>query len=157
MVTGVQTCALPILPLPESAARLAEKLGAPDAFGHGSLTGALLQIVRSETGLDVKRTDFKLDMLPAHLFMNVRVVDEHGRQLGAGRNLAALKAELGGQARGAFQALAGLKAAKAELNADAAPANPAETPQAPQTPAQPARAALKTEAGSGAASQRHTC
>ena len=144
------------VPLPESAARLAEKLGAPDAFGHGSLTDALLQIVRSETGLDVKRADFKLDMLPAHLFMNVRVVDEHGRQLGAGRNLAALKAELGGQARGAFQALAGLKAAKAELNADAAPANPAETPQAPQTPAQPARAALKTEAGSDAASQRHT-
>ena len=90
------------VPLPESAARLAEKLGAPDAFGHGSLTDALLQIVRSETGLDVKRTDFKLDMLPAHLFMNVRVVNEHGRQLGAGRNLAALKVELGGQARGVF-------------------------------------------------------
>jgi ATP-dependent helicase HrpA len=32
--------------------------------------------------------------------MNFRVVDEHGRQLGMGRNLAALKAELGGQARG---------------------------------------------------------
>mgnify|MGYP003347394266 CR=1 FL=1 len=36
----------------------------------------------------------------------VLVVDEHGRQLGIGRNLAALKAELGGQARSAFQALA---------------------------------------------------
>ena len=32
--------------------------------------------------------------------MNLRVVDEHGRQLGMGRNLAALKAELGAQARG---------------------------------------------------------
>ena len=52
-------------------------------------------------------------MLPAHLFMNFRVVDEHGRQLGMGRNLAALKAELGAQARSAFQALAGLKAAGA--------------------------------------------
>ena len=39
--------------------------------------------------------------------MNFRVVDEHGRQLGMGRNLGALKAELGAQARGAFQALAG--------------------------------------------------
>ena len=39
--------------------------------------------------------------------MNLRVVDEHGRQLGMGRNLGALKAELGAQARGAFQALAG--------------------------------------------------
>jgi ATP-dependent helicase HrpA len=41
--------------------------------------------------------------------MNLRIVDEHGRQLGMGRNLAALKAELGGQARSAFQALAALK------------------------------------------------
>jgi ATP-dependent helicase HrpA len=38
--------------------------------------------------------------------MNFRVVDEHGRQLGQGRNLGALKAELGAKARGAFQALA---------------------------------------------------
>jgi ATP-dependent helicase HrpA len=60
------------------------------------------------TSIDVKRTDFKLDMLPPHLFMNLRIVDEHGRQLGMGRNLGALKAELGAQARGAFQALAGL-------------------------------------------------
>ena len=48
-------------------------------------------------------------MLQPHLFMNFRVVDEHGRQLGLGRHLAALKAELGGQARSAFQALAALK------------------------------------------------
>jgi ATP-dependent helicase HrpA len=48
-------------------------------------------------------------MLPAHLFMNFRVVDEHGRQLGTGRNLGALKAELGAKARGAFQALAGMR------------------------------------------------
>jgi len=59
--------------------------------------------------VDVKRADFKVDMLPPHLFMNFRVVDEHGRQLGHGRNLGALKAELGSQARGAFQALAALK------------------------------------------------
>jgi ATP-dependent helicase HrpA len=48
-------------------------------------------------------------MLSPHLFMNFRVVDEHGRQLGHGRNLGALKAEWGAKARGAFQALAGLK------------------------------------------------
>jgi ATP-dependent helicase HrpA len=50
-------------------------------------------------------------MLSAHFFMNFKVVDEHGRQLGQGRNLGALKAELGAQARGAFQALAALKGA----------------------------------------------
>lgn len=97
------------VPLPESAAKLATAMGTPEAFGQGGLTDALLKQVRAITSLDVKRADFKLDMLSPHLFMNFRVVDEHGRQLGTGRNLGALKAELGAQARGAFQALAALK------------------------------------------------
>jgi ATP-dependent helicase HrpA len=77
--------------------------------------------VRDATSLDIKRNDMKLDMLPPHLFMNFRVLDEHGRQLGTGRNLGALKGELGSQARGAFQALAGLKtrtAPDAKLGSD---------------------------------------
>ncbi|MEY4430005.1 MAG: ATP-dependent helicase HrpA, partial [Pseudomonadota bacterium] len=78
-------------------------------FGQGGLMDQLLKAVRDKTQLDVKRADFKLDMLSPHLFMNYRVVDEHGRQLGMGRNLPALKAELGSLARGAFQALAALK------------------------------------------------
>jgi ATP-dependent helicase HrpA len=97
------------VPLPESAARLANELSAPELFGAGGLTDVLLKKVRNETSLDVKRNDFKLDMLSAHFFMNFKVVDEHGRQLGMGRNLGALKAELGAQARGAFQALAQLR------------------------------------------------
>jgi len=47
------------------------------------------------------------------------VVDEHGRQLGHGRNLGALKAELGARARGAFQALATLKVNQAAEQAAA--------------------------------------
>ena len=56
----------------------------------------LLKAVRERTQLAVQRNDFKLEQVPPHLFMNFRVVDEHGRQLGMGRNLASLKAELGG-------------------------------------------------------------
>ncbi len=97
------------VPLPDSSAKLAEQLSVPEVFGLGSLTDTLLKKVRDVTSLDVKRADFKLDMLSPHLFMNLRVVDEHGRQLGMGRNLGALKSELGSQARGAFQALAQLK------------------------------------------------
>jgi ATP-dependent helicase HrpA len=109
------------VPLPESATRLAALLGTPERFGTGSLTDVLLKQVRDETSLDVKRADFKLDMLSPHLFMNFRVVDEHGRQLGHGRNLGALKAEWGAKARGAFQALAGLKlAGTAAENANSA-------------------------------------
>jgi ATP-dependent helicase HrpA len=69
--------------------------------------------VREHTQLAVQRNDFKLEQLAPHHFMHLRVVDEHGRQLGAGRDIAALKAELGGQARTAFQALAVLKRGEA--------------------------------------------
>ena len=100
-----------LVPLPDSAEKLAATLSAPERWAQGSLTDALLKEVRQITGLDVKRTDFKLDMLQPHQFMNLRVVDEHGRQLGQGRNLPALKAEWGVKARGAFQALAKLKVA----------------------------------------------
>jgi ATP-dependent helicase HrpA len=142
------------VPLPESAKRLAEELGTPEGFGSSSLTDALLKVVRAATSLDVKRADFKLDMVPAHLFMNFRVVDEHGRQLGTGRNLGALKAELGAQARGAFQALAGLK-----LASGAAAASPAEKSEQklPEPGAKRSDKAIKSEVTAApAAGQRHT-
>ncbi|MFZ1498471.1 MAG: ATP-dependent RNA helicase HrpA [Giesbergeria sp.] len=128
------------VPLPESAARLAELLGTPDRIGHLGLVDALLKQVRDETSLDVKRADFKLDMLSPHLFMNFRIVDEHGRQLGQGRNLGALKAEWGAKARGAFQALAGLK-----LSSNAQQAQKLE-PNEPPAQVGQAQAAIKTKA-----------
>ena len=98
-----------LVPLPDTAARMAEQLNLPEVFGTGSLTDAVLKLVRDKAAVDVKRGDLKIDMLAPHLFINFRVVDEHGRQLGTGRSLAGLKGDLGLQARGAFQALAGLK------------------------------------------------
>ncbi len=97
------------VPLPASSERLASLLCEPITWASGSLLDALLKRVRDETSLDVKRNDFKPETLLAHHYMNFRVVDEHGRQLGTGRNLATLKTELGSLARGAFQALAGMK------------------------------------------------
>ena len=136
-----------LVPLPESAAKMTDALCEPASFGRGALTDAVHQAVRAATQLDVKRADFKLDMLSPHLFMNFRVVDEHGRQLGTGRNLAALKAELGAQARGAFQALAVLKVA------GAAPASgPAPVPPAGEAKSRPVPAA----ATAVAADQRYT-
>ena len=94
-----------LVPLPD----FADAFIADTPFGDGSLVDRLLQAVRVKTGLELQRADFKQEQLPAHLLMNLRVVDEHGRQLGAGRNLATLKSELGGLARSAFQALAALR------------------------------------------------
>jgi ATP-dependent helicase HrpA len=45
-------------------------------------------------------------MLPVHLSMNFRIVDENGRQLSMGRNLAQLRAELGQKAGEQFSELA---------------------------------------------------
>ncbi|WP_342621147.1 ATP-dependent RNA helicase HrpA [Rhodoferax sp. GW822-FHT02A01] len=117
-----------LVPLPETATRFAEALNDPARFGAGSLTDAVLKLVRDATSVDVVRADIKVDMLPPHFFMNFRVVDEHGRVLGHGRNLGALKAEWGKQARGAFQALANLKLGQGA--ATAAPAATRETAQA---------------------------
>jgi ATP-dependent helicase HrpA len=137
------------VPLPESATRLAAELSAPEVFGAGSLTDVLLKKARDETSLDIKRTDFKHDMLSPHLFMNLCVVDEHGRQLGMGRNLGALKGELGAKARGAFQALAQLKVTAPAAAPAANPANhaasnaPANAASANRASAAPAKAAPK--------------
>jgi len=115
-----------LLPLPEFAAEFV----ALHDFAQGNLIDTLLKAVRERTQLAVQRNDFKLELLNAHLFMNLRVVDEHGRQLGLGRHLATLKAELGGQARSAFQALAALKVASGVAAAapQAATLQPAPAP-----------------------------
>ena len=94
-----------LVPLPE----FAQNFVSQTPFAQGGLLDALLKAVRAATQLDVKRADFKLEMVPAHCFVNWRVVDEHGRQLGMSRQLPTLKAEWGAQARGAFQALAALR------------------------------------------------
>jgi ATP-dependent helicase HrpA len=106
-----------LVPLPDYVDTFVESV----EFAGGGLIDVLLKNVRDKTQLDIKRADFKQEQIPPHLLMNFRIVDEHGRQLGTGRNLPALKAELGGQARSAFQALASLKVASV--------ATPAVAPQ----------------------------
>ncbi|MBX3608123.1 MAG: ATP-dependent RNA helicase HrpA [Piscinibacter sp.] len=126
-----------LVPLPAYA----EEFVAETPFAQGDLLDVLLRHVRERTQLAVQRNDFKREQLSPHLAMNFRIVDEHGRQLGTGRNLAALKAELGGQARSAFQALAALKVPAAAAPAVAPTASAAPAARAPAGPAPPAPAA----------------
>src|SRR6266571_1664139 len=62
------------------------------------LAQAIARYARRELNLAVPLDAFRPETLPAHLSMNFRIVDEHGRQLGMGRNLAQLRAELGQKA-----------------------------------------------------------
>ncbi|MBS0307384.1 MAG: ATP-dependent RNA helicase HrpA, partial [Proteobacteria bacterium] len=94
------------VPLPEYAAGFCDRAYANATFGKGALLDALIADIREQITILVKTADFKLETLPAHHFMNFKVLDEHGRQLDMGRNLAALQAEFGGKARESFQRLA---------------------------------------------------
>jgi ATP-dependent helicase HrpA len=70
------------------------------------LAQAIARYARRELNLAIPLDAFRSEMLPAHLSMNFRIVDEHGRQLGTGRNLAQLRAELGQKAGKQFAELA---------------------------------------------------
>ncbi len=125
-----------LVPLPEFAAEFC----ATAAFAEGDLLDVLLKAVRERTQLAVQRADFKLETLPAHLFMNFRLVDEHGRQLAMGRHLAALKTDWGAQARSAFQALAALKMPGALVPTPAPEPSPSQPGPRRAVPAVPASA-----------------
>ncbi len=94
------------VPLPDYAAGFCDRIHEAKKFGQGSLLDAVIADVRSQTTVVIKTSDFKLETLPAHHFMNFKIIDEHGRQLDMGRNLSALQAELGTQAREQFQKIA---------------------------------------------------
>jgi ATP-dependent helicase HrpA len=70
------------------------------------LAQAIARYARRELNLAVPLDAFRPETLPAYLSMNFRIVDEHGRQLATGRNLAQLRAELGQKAGEQFAELA---------------------------------------------------
>jgi ATP-dependent helicase HrpA len=98
-------------PLPDFAAEFA----AAQAPDDTPLPQAIARYARETRNVAPPLDGFRLETLPAHLAMNFRVVDEHGRQLGMGRNLAQLRPELGREAGEQFAALAGAGAAQTAL------------------------------------------
>jgi ATP-dependent helicase HrpA len=90
-------------PLPEFAAEFAAAVPAGDA----PLAESIARYARASRNLAIAPDAFRPETVPAHLAMNFRVVDEHGRQLAMGRNLAQLRAELGDRAGEQFADVAG--------------------------------------------------
>ena len=95
-----------LVPLPAYAQAFLERCLEAKQFGVGDYVEQLIRDIQKERGIEIARTDFRPEALPAHLSMNFRLIDEHGRQLELDRNLVKLRAEFGGIARDAFQALA---------------------------------------------------
>ncbi|PRF98986.1 ATP-dependent RNA helicase HrpA [Burkholderia ambifaria] len=139
------------VPLPEYAAGFVERMGR-ERFGAGGLVEALIADVRGETQIAMKTADFKLETLPAHLFMNFKVIDEHGRQLAMGRNLAQLRQELGAQAQQQFQKIAAASTIAPGGEAGAGDAgNAGDTPAPAAAPGSAAKGGKGGNAGKGAA------
>jgi ATP-dependent RNA helicase HrpA len=84
---------------------------------NAPLAQAMARYARRELNLTIPLDAFRHEMLPAHLSMNFRVVDEHGRQLATSRNLAQLRAELGQKAGEQFAELARADAPAAKVTA----------------------------------------
>jgi len=93
--------------------RLRHKLGALEDFAEGfcavvepsdmPLAQTLVRYIRAEIGIEMPPDALRPDSAPPHLHMNWRVIDEHGRQLGMGRNLVELKRELAGETQAVLQ------------------------------------------------------
>ena len=92
------------VPLPDFAARFCHEVRQTDA----PLAQAVAHFVREQTGLAVPVETFRADTLPAHLVMNFKLIDEHGRQLDMGRNLAELRATHRAAVEASFERLAQL-------------------------------------------------
>jgi ATP-dependent helicase HrpA len=144
------------VPLPDYAARFVDRIQDAGSFGRGDLVDVLIADIRAETGVQVMTTDFKQETLPAHLSMNFKVIDEHGRQLEMGRNLATLQAELGGQARQSFQKLAEATPAAAAAKPAAAAGNPAAGGASAVSAAAKGKGAVGAPAPAAPVASQHT-
>jgi ATP-dependent helicase HrpA len=84
----------PLIPLPDTVTAFLS-VGRP---AEHMLTEALAEFIRKKTAADIRPEDWSAE-LPPHLRMNLCVIDDSGQELASGRDLAALRQQLGGAAR----------------------------------------------------------
>ena len=66
------------------------------------LTEILSEALQRQTGIEVPKDAWNTSDVPAHLRMNFRIVDDHGAEVAVGRDLPALRLQLGVKARRQF-------------------------------------------------------
>ncbi|MCA9171344.1 MAG: ATP-dependent RNA helicase HrpA, partial [Planctomycetales bacterium] len=77
------------VPVPDTARQIVSELD----FGNGTFLDVLAQKLSQYAQERVAVADFDLDKLPTHLRMNVKVLDDDGQAVHAGRNLSELQRE----------------------------------------------------------------
>jgi ATP-dependent helicase HrpA len=97
-----------LVPIPEQVtAFLADmETGAASGEAREALSASLARFVQRRAGQPVAQSIWDDIDLPQHLRMNFRVVDEAGRELASGRDLAALRTQLGEAAQLTFSTAA---------------------------------------------------
>lgn len=90
------------VPAPDFAEACLDRL----TFGEGSLREALGAVLRKMTGTPVPDDAWNTEEVDDYLRMNIRVLDDEGGQLGAGRDLEDLRRRFGAAARASFAQLA---------------------------------------------------
>jgi len=92
-----------VVPVPDFARAAAERA----EFGVGDPQAALRSAIKAMTGLDIPPDAWEGFALSAHLRMRFEVVDDQGNTVAAGRDLDALRGELGARAREAVSQAVG--------------------------------------------------
>ncbi|WP_292832440.1 ATP-dependent RNA helicase HrpA [Microbacterium sp.] len=124
-----------VVPAADWAATLGDELVGAGPESHGgvpplSLRAALAARIQRLANQPVTPGDFDLSRVPAHLTMGFRAVDQRGRTIGSGHDLAELQARLATRAR---ESVARSLAAPTTTTATGTGAIPA--PRAPRTAA----------------------
>jgi ATP-dependent helicase HrpA len=86
------------VPAPDAAKQVASMI----RFGDGDIHAAVAKALTQLGGIPVPLDAFQNDRLPDDLRMNVRVTDAEGKPLAEGRDLDAIRVELGQQAAESF-------------------------------------------------------
>src|SRR5262249_32933960 len=87
-----------VVPVPEFATTALQAIEP----GKQKVAEALAEFLSARTGLKLDANTWEGENLPAHLRMNLRVVDDAGHELAMGRDLKALQAQLGEAAQLTF-------------------------------------------------------
>ena len=87
-----------LVPIPDTAARLAAHLKPADR----PLIQALGEVIKELTGVQVPEGAWDQGVVPEHLRMKVRLVDDAGQTIATGADPAQLKREHGGQGQRSF-------------------------------------------------------
>jgi len=93
-----------LVPIPEFAKsvvrNLQEDFKLVDCSLRNDLLSRLSQLIKTEKQIQVKSSDWRIDLLPDHLRMRFSVLDLNGKCLGAGRSLSDLQLRFSERATG---------------------------------------------------------